>query len=846
MQKSKIKVNEKYFFDKMSANIAIEKAICYYMNYKKPIKNKGEKSMKKKVFILAILTVILACLLAACTNDFKVSKKGHDAIIRGSEDTYIAVEDGKSYLYSMKNSKKLTKKGFDELRYLDSYMGDICEDFLFARNDGEIGHMVINQKGEPIIASTTDMKIVDAYMVQDFSLKGESTYIEDKFIAVDFLNDENRYRSAAFNLNGSALFYDKNSDTNFVFYQDWATYTAKLNYVVATSVDSETDDETRVEIFDGALKSIYAQDYNDSFKHVNCNMETNSSLGFVENKRINDEKTTYHADIIAGNNIYEGYTTVLDSLRDDKGAAYFYVAQKENTDTGISTYHLVGQSGEIRSFDSYSISYGNLLIPSGDKTDVINYKGETILSNAEISGGYYYITNGDTKAIYNLKGKKLFDTATTTFILNDWDTFNGVEVEYYNLSDDQGKFSFKFFRDGVLTKEYDDSFILEDIDYSLACAFFSNQNDSEDREFIYCYDYASNIETLIENDDPNIEVYGKIDLGQYSASYYVNKESSEIVFISGITGTIAPYKGDKVPSYSIENKMFSIEVNEEVYWLNGTRYKYLEIVYEALSKVPRKNTDPVEYDYQSRGEVLYAYYMINGIDSGSGLVELYSGYNAAKVYIDFDKEIIVASTVDHYANLEDDDIDNYKGHEPLEDKTRVFEFVIDKETSSYTLKLLSEFNSSNVEIASDKYLMAKDFLNYSTFRNSVYNYEGTQVLEGKYEVSAIEGDLAVVEVGGVKGLYNLNKGKIVEDIKHHDVDLLNANLYGVVTISKNGLMTTLKDGSGKKIVANCYSYEYLNEVTDFVNKKVTVFYTIYLGKGQVKILSVTYDIQLFI
>ena len=106
--------------------------------------------MKKKIFLLSIIAILLAFVLVGCTNDFKVSKKGHDSILYAADSTYIAVDGGKSYLYSIKNSRKLTKKGFDKLEYIDS-LSDSNENYLLAYNAGDIGYSVVNKKGKQVI-----------------------------------------------------------------------------------------------------------------------------------------------------------------------------------------------------------------------------------------------------------------------------------------------------------------------------------------------------------------------------------------------------------------------------------------------------------------------------------------------------------------------------------------------------------------------------------------------------------------------------------------------------------------------------------------------------------------------
>jgi hypothetical protein len=61
-------------------------------------------------------------------------------------------------------------------------------------------------------------------------------------------------------------------------------------------------------------------------------------------------------------------------------------------------------------------------------------------------------------------------------------------------------------------------------------------------------------------------------------------------------------------------------------------------------------------------------------------------------------------------------------------------------------------------------------------------------------------------------------------------------------ITDNGIMTTFKDANGKKITGNCNHYEPLSITYNFNEGTITESYIIYLGKGKMKLMTVTYSV----
>lgn len=800
--------------------------------------------MKKRIVLTAMIMTVVALilLLTGCGKDYKVTKKGHDVIVDASDEVYIAFDDGKSYIYSLKNSKKLTKKGFDTIRFLQTNSAVFrADNYFLAYNTGDLGYSVINKKGDQLIVSTADMKIDSAVLAYNISYDGETPVPEEKFIFVNFRNGENQAKNAVFRTDGTAVFYDKNGNVE-VIYVDGENDARLIGYVIGITygtVDNVDNKVVRFEVFDGNLTSIYTQDFDKNVVYVS--KTGNSDFFYVRYRKTANNVTDDFVDVFAGGKAYTGYTTMRDTLYNEKSQIVAYVLSTYNRETQAITYSIVNKNGVARTFADQYVVYENNIHTgtSGGRINVMNYEGATILSDVTLNGYVYSSVSGGTQSVYDLAGRKLFDTAATTTVesfrpLNDYKS-----IIYCVLTDTENNKTYKYFNNGILKKEYGPSYTYERM--TGEAMIFSTKNGQGQKDNLYTYNLSSDAENIIPSTsggEIEAEITGNLMIRTgRSASYYVTKESASMVFYSGISATITPYKGDKVPSYSVQGGTFSFTMYSRTY--SSTTFYYFSLTYQALEKIPVEGTDA--FSYEPTGETLYAYYLIDSGAVGANLIELYSGYNSANVYMSGDFEIVLVSTIDKFA---DEAVwGAYGSFENLQDLTIVYSAALDENSQRISLTDSSSFAASNVVIMTDKYLRRQDYSVPDT-RHSVYTYDGKLVLNTKYDVTNIEGDLARVALGMVSGIFDLRKGKLLEEVRYNNVNLINGNLYAVGVIKENGMLSTLKDSKGRTIAEDCITYEYLNRTFDYANSTVTDYYSIYFGKDQFKLMAVTYKVKL--
>lgn len=803
-------------------------------------------NMKKKMFYFAIIVIALACLLAGCSKDIKVSKKGHELILDAGESTYIAVEDGKSYIYSLKNSKKLTKEGFDRLGYLRISPEMPSENFLLAYNVGDIGYSVANSKGERIIVSTNEMKIDDARLYCNFTKDGDTISHQEKLLIIDFLNAENEEHTAAFKADGTVLFYDKNGNVqlSYLYNEDDSSY---IDYVIAETygtIDDIDNKLIRYEVFDSNLTSIYSQSFNKDIVYMSSDVkEIGSELGYINYRKKEGAIITNYSDIFADGKAYPGFNVVNDRLLDDNGDLTAYLLAKNNPETGVSEYTLLNKTGVVKTFnESYSVFNNNIHFEVNGNLNVMNYEGTTILTGVNIYGmNMYSQITGDTRTIFNMEGQRLFDTAATVSIDGNELRQNGKVMQFFVLTNIENAKTYKFFVDGLLVKEYGDSYTFDS--FNGESMVFTTSNEGV-IDYVYNYNILANIETTVAANaegEMDVEINREIIIsGGRSADYFVQKESKEIVFYNGIVSTITPYVGDKIPSYSVDTGDYTIQV--KTIWHRDNSHSYIVITYEALTKTQVPGSVPITYSYESTGETLYAYYLLKGKDLGNGLIELYSGYNKVDVFTLNEGELIVVSTVDMFANEMNEG--RYSNLDLLKDKTTIYKVTYDTDKKLYNdLTLYSVFNESNATGSNSDYLICDDYTypGLTNLKQSIYKLDGTKVLDAKYRVENIVGDIAILAIGDSEGVYDLKKGKFLEDIKYSDADAINEKCYAFLTISENGRETTIKTNTGKKVLENCKDITLLRRIYNESTQMYTDHFVIYNGKNEQKLLSITYE-----
>lgn len=805
--------------------------------------------MKKKIILLTITIIILACILTACgTKSISTAKKNHDSINASSVDTYVALDEGKYYLFKTKNSKKVFKTGYDSLSYIGAKvrlnMKNESSAFLLAYNSGDAGFSVINQEGDVLISSTFDMKITNAVLHQNISFEEDCKPVfEQKAILINFHNDKNQERSALFSLNGKAIYYDKNGIVDLK-YIDSKDYSQTLDYAVATTlgtIENINDTESKIEIFNNKLESVYTKNFSKEIIFSSQSVSEKYYILNYKNKTYDQSgvliKSENKVDVVTGNKSYTDYTSFESRVTKEGSNEESCLLASLNSETGITTYTLINYPDFSYTFNnSYSLSNGRIRLSDGNgKYNVLNYDFAPIISGVDIFQSNFYSKESEgTLTIYNQSGQVLLSTPSVNNISSSRFFEKGSAYEYFSINDGANVI-YKFFKDGALAKEYGKDYILWDNaeEYKL----FSKTVDGT-KQF-YCYNFITGTETQIPslNESPDFAVDSSVSVLGKNAKFYTLKDSKEIVFYKGISAKITPYEGDNIPGYAAGTQYMNMSITDFIY--KNKIFYILNLSYKILIK---------ENDiYRETGETLYAYYLIKDTGKSAELELIYKGYNAIRYDANSSYNIFIASTIDYFADIYYDSAEwnyimKYQNSSNLSDMTIVYDIIYDFDKNTISLNKIAEIKESNAVIATSNYIIINDFRNINERKNSVYTYDGKLVLASKYNISDIEGNLAEVNIGNKAGVYNLKKGKFIEDIIYDNVTLFCDDIYIIEQIKQNGSIYTIKNSKGKKVVENIIEINYIDSDIDYEKSTRCIYFAINTGKNQVKLITLRQEI----
>jgi hypothetical protein len=798
--------------------------------------------MKKKIIlIIAIVATftLFVCVLAGCSDSNTViSKDGHDAIIDAGLNSYIAVDEGKSYLYSLEKSKKIFDDGYDSLSFISEYNSN----YLIAYNKGDVGMNVLNAAdGSTLIASTTDMKIYVAEIVADIITSDTAVpdYTE-KAIRVYFTNDENNECSALFDLNGSAIFYDKDGTID-VFGNPYVEDTSdfELQYIVAytyDTIDSVDSQIVGLKIFKSDFVEIYSKSYSEAVdfaglsKHVELIEVKYNNLFYNDEGNILTDETENLVDVITPSTAYTGYNSIVAKNYDDVAS----IITSSNIDD-TTTYTLIKSDvGITKTFDSLAIFYNGYVKVSVDSSyDIFDTNGNSLISGVSVeSSGALVKETDEIKSFYGLSGKSLFDVNKSDFdscslsrtIIDD------AMYEVYTISDGSNEKEYKFFINDELVKDYGNEYTFLT---STSGVYEFNILDSESTPVSYfMYNFYNNVEKTIdynEEGSTNIEVSGSIN----DIKYFVEKDSNTISFYNEIVQDITPYEGTDIPGYSVSNNYYNINYYNRN---NEISFNYIEIEYNTLSKTADEGSDPITYTYESTGETMYAYYLVVNNDIVESLVLLYNGYNPLFIDLNSEDKLFYVSTADAFYCANNYSANMYSSK--LEDKTTIYNIVCDNDLIS-SISQLTEVAISNVYYCNDKYIFANDYSN-DLGLSKIYSIDGTLILDSKYSVWEIDGDLAYLGYSGKGIIYNLEKGKVLEDDFYYG-GLISDNYYYILNIEEDGYIMEIKDIDGKTIVDEVRSIYNISSYYDSDENATTTYFVIYTGDDEQKVLSIKVD-----
>ena len=773
--------------------------------------------MKKNVLLLLIVAVVSLFYLSACTNNYDVSKNGHDDILDSSKQEYIAVDDGKFYLYSIDKTKKLVG-GYDHLEFLD----DTNEKFLLAYNDGDYGYSILDNDGNTLITSDKDIKIKGANLIYEITLDKESKYSYEYYgFVVHFVNSYGNSSTALYHLDGKAAFLTQSCQAE-VLTTSHSDNAFSIIYIYFTSYDDSGKITSR-KVIDKNLNVIHQLEF-DKYKEFISSQSFTTSIGYIVysqkefDENDNEIASKVYYDIYCNNAVFAAFESVSRLSTFGNGNALF--AKKSNKFT------LFDESGAVREFDSPATVENNNIKVGNDLVDIYRYDGEFLLEGVRQGIGSYVKQDGDKVALYSYEGKEL-----SLYNLNE---IKRAETKrYVNLNtisevvkhtDTQDKNIYKFFLDGALTKEYDASYTYVS-DQNGVYIFTTKKNGVVD--FYYYYNVHSGTEFIIkaQQDGTNGAEFNKV----LDYNYYTEKHSKDISFYENAVKKITPYTGPYIPGYACKGGYFSITHQS----LNPLKMVVLKLEFD-IYKIRKVNLMDT---YINLNERWYAYYAITDTGKSANIMYIYSGLSKMTIDYNSDYNLMCFSTIDRYVDKE-----LYIATNKLDNKTLTFSVAQSKIGDRITLTKISEIKSSNLGIFDNTYLVGIDYNNDK--RNFVYTIYGRKVLDTKYYIKDIKDSLAIINFIGPNknnsfGVFDLTQNKVIKECNNFDIILLGGGCYAIAKMGKTGIVYEIRDYKSRLIKNNVISIEYIKQRVDTFTLEKCYYYKIYLNKKGYKLIKFT-------
>ncbi|HOO23125.1 MAG TPA: hypothetical protein PKY53_05530 [Clostridia bacterium] len=758
----------------------------------------------KKALLATLATVFLVLVLAGCAKSHDLSRRGHDDITEAGIGRYIAAEEGKYYLFDI-NKRKTFSDGYDGLRFIDN--SDTGA--LLAYNTGDAGYTVISNKGKTLIESKEGFAITGASYVAD---TGEE--YKRYGIIVEFVNAKGQESSALFGNDGNAVLLSDSGQVEVATAKDGEN----IAYVFFEAYDKDGV-VIKQQAVNKNLVTVYDIDF-DKATVFSAVRRFHSGMGYVAYTKkelspsgdVISQKVCY--DIYCRDTVYAEYDSANGLYAGEESMALFARKGDKN--------FLFNESGIVKEFDlTATVENNNVRVNTRNNLyDIYRYDGTLLLSGVAIVSGGYSRQSGNSVTLYNYEGKELvtYDTTQETRLETKRFASSGHAGEVVRFADAQSTRIYRFFLDGALVKEYGAEY--EFVSETNGVYQFRTTKDGAYDNVYYFNAYAGKEFKMkaTQTGDASATFLRVLDY-----KYYLEKNSNDINFYENVVKTVTPYNERLVPGYAREGGYYSISHQS----IPGLRQVVLKIEFDVY-KYKRVNDLDV---YTDTNERRYAYYLVTDTGKAADLQLIYIGLSRMEISYDEDSGLICFSTGDRFAYPS-----LYSSFSGLDYKTLVFEVTTSGD--AITLTKRGETGRSNMQIYNGNYLIGTDHLNGE--RNFVYTTEGRKVLDAQYYVNAIEGTLAIVNFAGPNqigscGVYDLEKGKLIESCDKFGITLLGGGYYAVRELTEEASMITIKNKKGV-VVKNVISLEYVSE-TEISGKK-HVYYKINSGKNKYRLLEI--------
>ena len=710
--------------------------------------------MKKKMMLLILAIAALVLILVGCgEKNYEVSKKSYDNVMEANVNgTFIASDEGKLYLFKM-NGKKVFKTGYDELSFLEN-------GYLLARNASETGYALLDWSGNVLLSSSATTIITGARVKSvdetTFYSDGSYEYVGKNFtyVEVNAVNSAGEELVAYYGVNTALMQNFTEVDKIEIIdavtektYADGSNLVANEVYQ-GSAILVYGDSTTSVKIFDGNKNCYYEKSLTDV-----------SVTEFYGRFRIHDFVANTVSLVKKDGSLLD--VTDGDFIGEEK--AYFYTVDA----SGVNVINLEDDSSVTLAGVEANVKGEYLVVTSSDGKYV--YYDDTLTQKAVISenlsavynsayGIYYYTDNAS----------KIYDAELRPYVEgnNIVKAYGKTDGKIYAVIETDTDYYVYF--DGVQKKVYSKS--TYDYEASLKGGIFVFV-DSETSKNIY-FSVVKGEKLYDEKDSVS---FSNID--SFPVSYGI--DGTDFVIMS--EGTVFTYEFN---ANEISTLLSNIKVGEiyAYFKFTVTETYYLDSFVEG---------EP--YFGETRTETSYLVFLYS---YGSGLTEIYRGYNS--VIVSYNKNYLTVSTESSFFKNYDSAVMG-----KLSDKTDVYalrySYVDNEKVVSYE-KLYSHAFSDVTKITEEYMLARKPYSD----KQAIYAVNGKMLVDAKYYIKGIAGDRAIVSLSNVSGSYGViqltSKGyKVKEDLNKYSIEFI-GDFYCYSEI-KNGIeVYTYKTLDGDKVI----------------------------------------------
>lgn len=705
------------------------------------------------LLILAIAALVL--ILVGCgEKNYEVSKKSYDNVLEANVNgTFIASDEGKLYLFKM-NGKKVFKTGYDELSFLDN-------GYLLARNASETGYALLDWSGNVLLSSSATTIITGARVKSvdetTFYSDGSYEYVGKNFtyVEVNAVNSAGEELVAYYGVNTALM-------QNF-------TEVDKIEIIDAVSEEIYTDGDLlkRNKVFDG-VAILVSGDSTTAVKifdgNKNCYYEksfSNVEVSALEGRFLITDMTENTVSLVKRDGTLYDVSAAEDFYSENN--SYLYTVGEN----AVTVIDLVDDSTITLPGTAASKKGEYLVVTSSDGKYV--YYDDTLTQKAAISENLSAINNGSFGIYYYTDNSTVVYDAE----LRPYDT-GFTTVRYYGETDGkiyavlENDSDYKVYYDGELKQTFSKS------------------------TFTYNNSVKSGVFSITENAVGKKTYYsaveGKIVYTEKDGVSFSNIDSFPVS--RGIDGTDFVIMSEgKVLTYEFNaNEISTLLSLAKV----GDSYAYF--TFEITEKYYLDSfVEGEPYFGETRTETSYLVFLYS---PGSGLTELYKGYNS--VIVSHDTNYLAVSTESSFFKSYDSAVMS-----KLSDRTDVYalrySYVDNEKVVSYE-KLYSHAFSDVTEITEGYMLVRKPYSD----KQAIYAVNGKMLVDAKYYIEDISGDRAIVSLSDVPGSYGViqltSKGyKVKEDLNKYSIEFI-GDFYCYSEIKDGIEVYTYKTLDGDKVI----------------------------------------------